>query len=134
MTATTTLPNVKINAGANSRPGHWAARSREAKAHRQIGWAVAMQHGDKLTLPLRVILTRIAPRALDGDNLANAFKGIRDGLADALLPHTQANHKRTWADDSDPRIQWEYRQEKSTRPRFYAVKIEFAPIETEPAQ
>lgn len=47
-----------------------------------------------------VRLVRIGKRRMDSDGLAISFKGIRDGLADAM-----------GLDDGDPRIDWQYGQE-----------------------
>jgi hypothetical protein len=52
--------------------------------------------------PLLVVkLTRVAPRALDDDNLRGALKSVRDGLASWLK-----------VDDATPLVRWEYGQEK----------------------
>ncbi|MBE0568400.1 MAG: hypothetical protein IH577_01830 [Deltaproteobacteria bacterium] len=59
-----------------------------------------------------VTLTRIAPRALDTDNLASGLKAIRDGVADALE-----------IDDGSSLIEWRYAQEKG-KPGEYAVRVE----------
>ena len=50
-----------------------------------------------------VLMTRIAPRALDSDNLVSSMKAVRDGIADAL------GH-----DDRDARIAWECAQRRPT--------------------
>lgn len=44
---------------------------------------------------LVVLLTRVAPRELDSDNLQGALKHVRDGVADAL-----------GVDDRDERVTW----------------------------
>lgn len=62
--------------------------------------------------PCVVRLTRLSSGELDGDNLAMAFKHVRDGVADAL-----------GIDDRDSRIVWEYAQEKQPR-GTYAVRVE----------
>lgn len=59
----------------------------------------------------QVTLTRIAPRALDDDNLRGALKATRDGVADAL-----------GIDDRDARVEWRYTQERGN-PRTYAVRV-----------
>ena len=58
------------------------------------------------------MLTRIAPRQLDGDNLQSAFKATRDGVADWL-----------GIDDGDKRLDWQYRQ-RSGGAKVYAVELE----------
>lgn len=57
-----------------------------------------------------VLLTRMAPRKMDCDNLRGSLKGVRDGVALSI-----------GLDDGDPRVQWEYAQELS---RDYAVRVE----------
>jgi hypothetical protein len=64
---------------------------------------------------VRVELTRIAPRALDDDNLRGALKAVRDGVADVL-----------GIDDRDPRVVWDYEQAHGA-PREYGVKIVIRP-------
>ena len=61
-------------------------------------------------MPVAVILTRVAPRELDGDNLQGSFKSIRDGVADYF-----------GTDDRNPQIEWQYMQEKAND---YGVRIE----------
>lgn len=63
-------------------------------------------------LPVTVVMTRIAPRRLDGDNLQSGFKAVRDGVADWL-----------GVDDGDARIDWQYGQ-RAGGPGVYKVEIE----------
>lgn len=68
------------------------------------------------TFPCTVKLTRIAPRQLDShDNLRTGFKGPVDALA-------------AWLEikDNDPRVTWEYAQERGA-PKQYAVRVEIEP-------
>jgi len=62
-----------------------------------------------------VRLERVAPRALDDDNLRGALKAVRDAVAEAL-----------GIDDADPRVRWQYGQAVDGRPRFQAVRIQIA--------
>jgi hypothetical protein len=48
---------------------------------------------------LRCVLTRCSPRKLDDDNLASAFKAIRDEVA-----------KQLGVDDGGTRVEWVYKQ------------------------
>ena len=59
---------------------------------------------------ITVTLTRVSPGTMDTDGLAASFKGIRDGIADAI-----------GIDDGDPRITFKYAQEKSKR--FFAGRL-----------
>ena len=125
-----TLP-IRLLSEANQR-GHWSKGAKRAKEQRTATlWAVLSRivptsGGGWATMPdwrltgeqgLAVTLVRIAPRNLDTDNLARAFKAIRDGVADAL-----------GVNDNDPRIEWRYEQRKSDGHRTpsvppYAIEI-----------
>jgi len=73
--------------------------------------AVAQSSGVEM-LPATVVLTRVAPRKLDGDNLQSGFKAVRDGVADWL-----------GVDDGNGLIDWQYAQ-RSGKAGEYAVEIE----------
>ena len=62
--------------------------------------------------PCTIVLTRVAPRALDGDNLQSGFKAVRDGVADWL-----------GVDDGSRLVEWEYRQ-RAGGVKQYSVEIE----------
>ena len=95
---TYSLTNIRV---------HWAAKAKRAKAQRKAAVLVSRHE-----LPCTVTLTRIAPRTLDDDNLRGALKSCRDGIADRL-----------GIDDRDPRVTWEYAQERG-KPREYGVRVE----------
>ena len=59
-----------------------------------------------------VLLTRIAPRMLDSDNLEGAFKAVRDGIAEAL-----------GIDDRSPLVRYVVSQEQGA-PREHLVRAE----------
>lgn len=112
---------MKTVSEANVRE-HWAQRARRAKGLRQAGcfhtlaavqrfagvevapWSLLSQSS-----PMTVLLTRVAPRALDDDNLAGAFKAFRDGVADAFR-----------IDDRDPRVRWSYGQRSG---KLYGIEV-----------
>lgn len=104
------LVNLRLSSLQNMRY-HWSVRARAAKLHRETTqWALkkeALMVGT--TGPLKITITRIAPRTLDTDNLAISAKFVRDGVADWLRRN-----------DGDPLIDWQYRQEKAT---YYAARI-----------
>ncbi len=85
-------------------------------AHWKVEWALRPE--TDVPLPCSVRLTRIAPRNLNDDNLAYAFKHVRDVLADLIRPGYAFGR----ADDTD-QIKWEYAQEKG-QPKQYGIKIE----------
>ena len=94
---------------ANQRQ-HWAEKARRAKSQRQQAYYLtgALK---ALLLPATISLTRISPRALDDDNLRGALKAVRDGIADRL-----------GINDRDPRVKWEYGQERG-RAKQQGVRV-----------
>jgi hypothetical protein len=82
---------------------------RARKEKEIVGWCVKGQ--DPPSLPCVVLLTRIGVRKLDGDNLQGGFKHVRDRIAQWI-----------GIDDADPRIDWQYSQERG-KPREYAARV-----------
>lgn len=102
---------IRTVSEANMR-SHWAAKAKRVKQHRWAACVLFRVELAKVRLPAVVVLTRLAPSSgLDDDNLASALKATRDGIADAF-----------GLDDRDPRVRWEYRQERSRR-GVYAVRV-----------
>lgn len=105
---TITIP-MRLPSAANLRE-HWRVRHRRTKEQRTL---VTMFLGSRTppAFPLTVRLTRIAPRALDGDNLQSAFKAIRDAVA-------------AWIGvaDNHAGIVWEYGQAKG-KAKEYGILI-----------
>lgn len=101
---------LRVVSEANQRE-HWATKAKRVKRQRAallVYWrADGLPEGRK---PVKVRLTRWAPRALDSDNLAGAFKAVRDEIA-ALCGF----------DDRAADVEWVYRQEPS---REYRVSVE----------
>lgn len=108
-----TLP-IRAESVANLRE-HWSKRAKRAKLHRdttRFALRCYDKHARLKQEVVKVTLIRIAPRALDGDNAQASLKACRDGVADWLgVP------------DNDPRIRWEYQQERGA-PKTYAVRVE----------
>ena len=107
---------VRLDSASNSRHDHWAQRHKLAAEQRLVGCNAGAGLARVLAaqgpvLPCRVVLTRIAPRALDDDNLRGAFKAVRDGVADALGIR-----------DNDPRVKFEYEQERGA-PKEYGFRV-----------
>lgn len=114
-----TLP-IKLESTLNERT-HWAKRAKRAKQQRACsdlalraasprGMAGSLGRTPSAVATVKIV--RIAPRSLDTDNLVAAGKSVRDGIADFL-----------GLDDRDPRVTWWVEQEKSPKPRSYAVRI-----------
>jgi hypothetical protein len=106
--------NMKIVSVANMRL-HWAVKAKLTRDHRtrtRMSLAAVAQSSGLEMLPATVVLTRVAPRRLDGDNLQSGFKAVRDGVADWL-----------GVDDGNSLVDWQYAQ-RSGRAGEYAVEIE----------
>jgi len=69
-----------------------------------------MQDRPEITLPCKIVLTRVSPRSLDTDNLPCAFKWIRDAIADLIIPGLAPGRA-----DGDELIEWVYEQEKQSQ-------------------
>jgi hypothetical protein len=103
---------MRLPSAANLRE-HWSKRHRRVKLQRHVV-GLYLANKPRPALPVVVTLTRVAPRALDGDNLQSAFKGIRDEVA-----------KWIGFADNNPRIRWEYAQRRDGV-GVYAVEIAVA--------
>lgn len=106
---------------ANSRE-HWAKKATRAKLQRTAVWVHLYPHRGALPLPCVVRLVRVSPRDLDDDNLRMALKAVRDEVAVQVGLPVNA---RGQADDRDPRVTWEYSQQRGGRgERAVVVEIE----------
>lgn len=111
MDVTIRIP-IRTQSEANMRE-HWAPKANRAKVQRQtVEWHVRAK-APPPDGPLDIYLTRIAPRALDGDNLQTSFKAIRDGIAKALGLRDDREGKH---------VDWFYSQERG-QPKEYAVLV-----------
>jgi|SRR6267143_3119101 len=106
---------IKVISEAN-RPGreHWSKkRNRELSQQTEI--TVELHNAlvnKRIELPCVVILTRVGPKKLDPDNLANSFKAVQDAIA-----------KKLGVDDGDEeKIDWVYDQTPIGK-RQYSVKV-----------
>lgn len=113
MTVSVTIPMTLPSAG--NLHEHWRKRHQRIKAQRAATLLAMKARGKIITIvgawSMTVTLTRIAPRALDSDNLAFAFKGVRDEVAAYF-----------GVNDNDPRLVWRYAQSKG---KPAAVRIDF---------
>lgn len=106
---------IRLHNPLNGNREHWTKIAKRRKEERQAAYlAFHNFHICIDPLPLKITLTRIAPRLFDDDNLGAAFKSIRDGIADRLN-----------IDDGSDKIKFEYQQRKG-KVREYAVEIEFS--------
>lgn len=79
---------------------HWRAKAKETASQRRATAYRTPPTLKALGPLLTVVLTRIAPRQLDDDNLRGALKAVRDQVACAL-----------GVDDRSRLVSWEYGQE-----------------------
>lgn len=96
-------PRLEAPSTPNLRE-HWATKAKRTKKQRAAGNRLCAEELQRATSALAVtviVLTRVAPRFLDSDNLAAAMKSYRDGVADRLR-----------IDDATPLVRWEYAQRK----------------------
>jgi hypothetical protein len=93
---------------------HWRAKhTRVARQRATTKACLRAAFRATPALPVVVTLTRIAPCALDDDNVTMSLSGPRDEIA-------------VWlglASDRDPRVTWVYRQERAGV-REYGVRVE----------
>ena len=102
---------LRIVSVANIRE-HWAKRANRANLHRSTTKTLLKQACQVPPVwPVKVTLTRIAPRKLDTDNLSSGFKAVRDGVADWLR-----------IDDGDERLTFSYTQ-RFGKPKEYAAEV-----------
>ena len=126
---------LKTVSEANSSE-HWTVSS---KRHRQQQFFVrALFHGldRKVPVPCKVTLTRLNSRALDDDNNVSSMKFVRDEISECIFPEKRKFYVKKGKAipvkgraDCDPRIKWEYAQEKSQK---MGVRIEIEPLTQEP--
>lgn len=103
--------DMKVVSVANVRM-HWAVKAKLAKDHRRKAYNALSAVAAPPAPPATIVLTRVAPRALDGDNLQSGFKAVRDGVADWL-----------GVDDGHQLLDWQYKQ-RSGGVKQYKVEIE----------
>jgi hypothetical protein len=101
---------------------HWRVKAKRVAMQRRVVSLVLRPQvaAWKPMWPLVVSLTRVAPRALDDDNLRGCLKAARDAVADVLGIR-----------DNDPRVTWTYAQTRGApRAHFVRIEIETANQET----
>lgn len=118
---TVTLSPFRTISEANtSQREHWAAKHKRAKGQRSTvyRWLRHLLPALPPPFPLRVTLTRIAPRLLDSGNLEPSVKHVQDGVADYLCGAYGQG------EDRQPGLTWQYAQRRG-QPREYGVTITF---------
>jgi hypothetical protein len=111
----------KILSEANQRD-HWRKAHTRHALQRLIAKASTIKAlaecQIKPAMPIVVLLVLHSPYRLDSDNLAGAFKHVRDGITDGI----QAALPNPPKDDSD-RIEWAYIQRSESRSIGYEAVL-----------
>lgn len=104
---------LRIQSVANLRE-HWRVRHRRGHQEKLIVAAKLrpLVKAAPVAFPVKVTLTRIAPRLLDSDNCWGGFKAIRDEIAKVL-----------GLDDGHKSYTWDVQQERG-KPREYGCRID----------
>lgn len=90
------VPGYVLPSRANERL-HWRSAATLTARQRDLGRRMGQAMiGCGLTLPTTITLTRKGARLLDDDNLASAFKHVRDGIADACGVDDSKRGPITW--------------------------------------
>ncbi len=98
---------LEIVSEANLRE-HWSKGYKRHKRQKYIVRLELLAHEIPQTLPVKITLTRYAPRKFDSDNLQSAFKYIRDAVSEHFI-----SDKAPGRADDDSRFEWHYDQIKS---------------------
>jgi hypothetical protein len=117
------LAHVRTPNPLNGRV-HWRTQSARVKAVHAAVWSslfdVEVEVRERLALGCVVTLTRVSAGTVDSDNLQACLKPARDTVAAWMLNGAIGEM------DSDPRIVWQYGQEKAKR-GVQAVRVEIEP-------
>lgn len=104
---------ITVISEANQREHHMEKHGRKVAQQQAFNAEWMLLAGRvQISAPCTIKLTRIGSRALDTDNLAGAFKHVRDAIA-AMIG----------IDDGDPRLTWLY--EQRIDPTETGIIIEF---------
>ena len=104
---------IRTVSEANHRE-HPMARHRRKKAEQKAFVLMFRCARIKVNLPATITFTRHSRQTMDSDNLAGAFKHIRDALA-----------REIGVDDGDPRIVWKYGQvRESVKGNYFTLTVE----------
>lgn len=112
---TLTFPILTVS--ESNRRQHWGSRARRARQQRRTMYLyLRAARWPPLPLPLTVVLTRLAPRGLDYDNLVTSCKALTDGVSDWIAGTYLAGN------DRQDGLTWLYAQRYGGM-RVYAVEV-----------
>jgi hypothetical protein len=113
--------SMRVESVAN-KTEHWSKKFKRNK-NQELIIKFMLIGQEKLKMPVRITLTRVAPRALDYDNLISACKHYVDVISDWIYPGLQPGRA-----DGMKGMEWHYKQEKG-RPKEYLLKINIISVE-----
>lgn len=99
---------IRVVSEANGRD-HWRVKSKRVRGQRLAVAHYLPALKPDWRYPVRVTLHRLGIRELDNDNLAGAFKAVKDAVAEWL-----------GMDDADKRVEWSWSQ---TTGREYGIVV-----------
>jgi len=103
---------IKTVSEANQRE-HWRVRNARKKSQQADFAALWWRNGGQVEPPAMITFTRYSCRLLDNDNLAGAFKHVRDELA-----------RQIGIDDGDERVKYRYEQVRiPNRLHYFTVTV-----------
>jgi hypothetical protein len=103
--------NVPIKLISPNKKMHHMTYHSKSKKNNEIIRFMLNTHRSKVpSLPVNVRMIRYSKRQFDDDNYRTACKGIKDTIADFLIPG-----KAPGQADSSPLIQWDYQQQKGNQ-------------------
>lgn len=109
---------VRLVSESNMRE-HWTKKIRRKKQQKElICLYLKNEIQTKMTPPVQITLTRIAPRKLDYDNLVSSMKTVQDAIAGFLLPDLAPGR----ADDPSQGLSFSYGQKRGS-PKEYGLEI-----------
>jgi hypothetical protein len=108
---------IKLANEANSNE-HWTKKAKRHKMQKFLVTQFLKSEDMPPGPPWNIILTRIAPKVFDDDNLQMAFKWVRDAVSEYLLDEAKAGHA-----DNDRRLTWKYKHEKGNI-QEHKIKVE----------
>ena len=101
---------------------HWTKKHKRKKEQKRLVTIFAKDAVRLIKPPVTVKLTRVAPRALDQDNLVASFKHVLDVISDLIHPGLAPGRADGLGD-----ISFSWHQEKG-KPKEYAILVEFKEV------
>lgn len=119
------IPGLRLESEANKRD-KWGGVARTKLQRIVCETHLGMHRVKRDKQPSIVTITRIAPRALDRDNLVRACKAVADSVATWIAPMVDRRGRVSGDDSVTGPLRFVYAQRKG-KPRGYAVEIVIEP-------